>query len=125
MAADLGAVAVAVIKRSTRERLVSKGQNKSISATLATATCALLGSSIPAPVQAQEEPAWDFNTAVLFYGEDNDRVQDASVSILATRNFEDDRSLTLGLTVDALTGGDAEWPYPATGGTNIYATLRQ
>ena len=83
---------------------MSKESKKSISATLATATCALLGNAITQPVQAQEEPGWDFNTAFLYYGEDADRVQDLSVSVLARRTFYDDKFLTMGLTVDALTG---------------------
>ncbi len=80
----------------------TKGQ--SISVSLASATCALLGGVTPAAVQAQEEPGWDFNTSLLYYGEDADRVQDLSISMLATRTFMDDRALTMGLTVDALTG---------------------
>jgi hypothetical protein len=76
----------------------------SVSATLAAATCSLLGTSPTAPVQAQEEPGWDFNTALLYYGEDDDRVQDVSLNILGKRYFVDDRALTLGLTVDTLTG---------------------
>ena len=76
----------------------------SVSAVLAAATCSLLGSAPTAPVQAQEEPGWDFNTALLYYGEDNDRVQDLSLNILGKRYFVDDRALTLGLTVDTLTG---------------------
>jgi len=83
---------------------MSKESNKNISTALATATCALLGGAIPAPVDAQEEPGWDFNTSVLYYGEDAERIQDLSVAVLARRTFIDDRSLTLGLTVDALTG---------------------
>jgi hypothetical protein len=79
-------------------------ENRSISAALATATCTLLGSGVPAPVDAQEEPLWDFNTSLLYYGEDEDRVKDYSVSAIARRMFVDDRYLTLGLTVDGLTG---------------------
>lgn len=82
----------------------SSRKNRRISKTLATATCALLGGVAPAAVQAEEDPAWEFNTALLYYGEDNDRVQDLSLNILANRNFVDDRVLTLGLSVDALTG---------------------
>ncbi len=92
MAADSEVAAVAAIK------------SRSISGSLASATCALLGGISPPAVQAQEEPAWDFNTSMLYYGEDADRVQDLSISVLATRAFMDDRALTLGLTVDALTG---------------------
>ncbi len=49
----------------------------SVSATLAAATCALLGTTVTTPVDAQEEPKWDFNTSLLYYGEDSNRVQDA------------------------------------------------
>jgi hypothetical protein len=83
---------------------MSEAKQKPVSATLAAATCSLLGSAPLAPVQAQEEPTWDFDTALLYYGEDNDRVQDLSLSILGKRYFVDDRALTLGLTVDTLTG---------------------
>jgi hypothetical protein len=96
---------------------MSKESKKSISATLATATCALLGNAITQPVQAQEEPGWDFNTAFLFYGEDANRVQDLSISALARRTFYDDRFLTMGLTVDALTG--------ATPNGGIHQTVAQ
>jgi hypothetical protein len=78
--------------------------NLSISAALATATCSLLGSTASSPAIAQEEPAWDFNTSLLYYGEDGDRVQDFSVSAIARRMFVDDRFMTLSLTVDGLTG---------------------
>lgn len=76
----------------------------SISAALATATCTLLGSTASSPAIAQEEPDWDFNTSLLYYGEDGDRVQDFSVSAIARRMFVDDRFMTLSLTVDGLTG---------------------
>jgi hypothetical protein len=107
---------------------VSKGGKKSISATLATATCALLGNAITQPVQAQEEPGWDFNTAFLYYGEDADRVQDLSVSVLARRTFYDDEFLTLGLTVDSLTGAtpnggihqSVAQTFTSASGNNVY-----
>ena len=83
---------------------MSKDSNKKISATLASASCALLGGAIPSPVEAQEAPQWDFNTSILYYGEDANRVQDLSISVLARRTILDDRTLTMGLTVDALTG---------------------
>jgi len=83
---------------------MTRSDNRSISVTLAAATCSLLGGGIPAPVDAQEEPAWDFNTSLLYYGEDDDRVKDYSVSAIARRMFVDDRFLTIGLTVDVLTG---------------------
>lgn len=81
-----------------------KKTNARLSSTLATATCALLGTTPAAPVRAQEIDRWDFETSLLYYGENDDRVQDASLALRAKRDFLDDRSLTLGLTVDALTG---------------------
>jgi len=107
---------------------MSKDSKKSISATLATATCALLGNAITQPVQAQEEPGWDFNTSFLYYGEDADRVQDLSVSVLARRTFYDDKFLTLGLTVDSLTGAtpnggihqSVAQTFTSASGNNVY-----
>jgi hypothetical protein len=76
----------------------------SVSAALATATCTLLGSTASSSAIAQEEPDWDFNTSLLYYGEDGDRVKDFSVSAIARRMFVDDRFMTLSLTIDGLTG---------------------
>ena len=92
MAGDSGEAAVAATK------------DRPVSAALAAATCTLLGTAIPQVVIADEEPKWDFNTSILYYGEDDDRVQDASFKSISQRLFTDDRSLTLGLTVDTLTG---------------------
>ena len=75
-----------------------------LSKKLAAATCALLGTTVVTPVDAQEEPNWDFNTSLLYYGEDGDRVQDVSFKSLARRLYTDDRTLSLGLTIDTLTG---------------------
>jgi hypothetical protein len=87
---------------------MSKRENNStdrqVSVALASATCALLGTAVMTPADAQEDPVWDFNTSLLYYGEDGDRVQDLSFKSLTTRRFTDDRFLTFGLTVDTLTG---------------------
>lgn len=109
---------------------MTKKRNSGISATLASATCALLGSTPVAPVCAQEIDRWDFDTSLLYYGENNDRVQDASLGVLATRDFLDERSLTVGLTIDALTGaspnGALRQPFPQTftqpSGKNVFTT---
>ncbi|ANO52686.1 DUF3570 domain-containing protein [Woeseia oceani] len=85
---------------------------KDIARTLAAATCSLLGSATLAPLQAQEEPNWDFNTALLYYGESDSRVQDISLNVLARRTFNDDRSLSLGLAVDSLTGATPSGALP-------------
>ena len=84
----------------------------SITGTLAAATCTLLGSHLPEPVQAQEDPTWDFDTAILYYGEDNGRVQEASIAMLARRTYVDDRLLTLGVTLDGMTGASPNGALP-------------
>ena len=94
---------------------MSNKKNKIVSKTLASATCALLGSSSLTPVRAQEEPVWEFDTALLYYGENDDRVQDVSLNILAARNFVDDRILTLSLGVDTLTGATPVGAMPFNG----------
>ena len=83
---------------------VAATRDNAISAALASATCALLGTAAPAPVVAADEPEWDFNTSLLYYGEADDRVQDASVKAIIRRLFADDRTLSIGVTVDTLTG---------------------
>ena len=87
-------------------------QNNSIAMSLAAATCTLLGTTPTNPVNAQEDPGWDFDTALLYYGESDDRVQVASLSLLAKRWFADDKDLTLTLTVDSLTGASASGATP-------------
>jgi hypothetical protein len=81
---------------------------KDFNATLAAATCALLGSAIATPVAAQEESArWSFDSALLYYGESDDRVRDISAAISAQRDFGDERRLSATLTADTLTGASA------------------
>jgi hypothetical protein len=127
------AVAAAIDATSTdkaKNRPMKKNNKHCITATLAAATCSLLGSSLPQPVQAQEEPGWDFNTALLYYGEDDDRVQDLSLDMLARRTFVDDRILTFGLTLDTLTGAtpngatpqDVAQTFTQPSGRSVYVT---
>jgi Protein of unknown function (DUF3570) len=81
-----------------------ENDKRAITGALAAATCTLLGTAAPQPVQAQEEPDWNLDTGLLYYGEGDNRVQDLSFDVLARRNLLDERSLTLGFTVDSLTG---------------------
>ena len=83
---------------------MSRTKERSISAALAAATCSLLGTGISSPVDAQEEPSWDFNTSLLYYGEDENRVQDLSLKAIIRRLFTDDRVFSFGITLDSLTG---------------------
>ncbi len=76
-----------------------------IGGALAAAACGLLGAAAPkASIAAEPERKWDIDTALLYYGETDNRVQDASLSGVAVRDFGDERKLSLGLTIDSLTG---------------------
>jgi hypothetical protein len=108
VAADSAAAAAA----ATEQTAMQSSDKLSVSAVLAAATCTLLGTTAAEPVQAQEEPGWDFNTSLLYYGEGDDRVQDLSLKTLSRRTFEDDRYLSLGFTVDALTGATPNGALP-------------
>lgn len=78
-----------------------------IGASLAAAACSLLGS---APAQAADfsdkvsDKDWTVDTALLYYGEDQGRVQDASLRAAVSHQITEDRKFDIGLTVDALTG---------------------
>lgn len=80
--------------------------DQSLAIVLAAATCSLLG-PIDASAADNEEDRWSFDSAVLYYGENDNRVQDISAAVFATRDFDDERKLGLSLTVDTLTGASA------------------
>lgn len=79
---------------------------QSLATALAAATCALLASG-NASAADKETDRWSVDSALLYYGETDNRVQDISAAISATRDFDDDRKLGLSLTVDTLTGASA------------------
>ena len=97
-------VSAAAVVAVTEDIWMSRTKERSISVALAAATCSLLGTGIPSTVDAQEEPSWDFNTSLLYYGEDENRVQDLSLKAIIRRLFTDDRVLSFGITLDSLTG---------------------
>jgi Protein of unknown function (DUF3570) len=106
-------VASAVVAvAATKEKAMNSRDKLSISSALTAATCTLLGTTAIEPVQAQEDPGWDFNTSLLYYGESDNRVQDLSLKTLSRLTFTDDRYLSLGLTVDALTGASPNGALP-------------
>lgn len=80
-----------------------------IAQALAGATCALLGLN----TQAGEPGSWDFDTAVLYYGEDNGRVQALEPVVAATRYFADEQQLGIKLTLDSLTGASPNGATPS------------
>jgi len=80
-------------------------RDQRIGAALAAATCSLLGISSPAPsIAAEPDSKWDVDSAFLFYGESDSRVQDLSVAASAVRDFGDEHKLALEGTIDSLTG---------------------
>jgi hypothetical protein len=104
-------------------------RDSTIGHAVAAATCTLLGST-SAALAEDEAARWDFDTALLYYGEDNDRVRDLSASIAARRDFDDDRYLSLDLTVDSLTGAspsgaiamDGPQTFTSPSGDGVYQT---
>ncbi len=74
-----------------------------IGASLAAAACSLLGS---APAQAADlsDKDWVVDSALLYYGEDQGRVQDMSARAAIAHQVDEDRKFDIGLTVDTLTG---------------------
>lgn len=84
--------------------------DKRIGGALAAAACGLLGVAAPVRTPAAEPAAesnegdWDVDTAFLYYGESDSRVQDASLNVIAVRNFGDERKFSLDVGVDTLTG---------------------
>jgi hypothetical protein len=101
-----------------------------IGAALAAATCSLLGVSPSVSVAAEAEPKWDIESAFLYYGESDSRVQDMSLSAHATRDFGDERELGLDLSVDSLTGAspsgaiasDGAQTFTSPSGRKTYST---
>ncbi len=96
---------------------------------LAAATCALLGTS-PSFAADDDTDRWTFDSALLYYGETDNRVQDVSAAISATRDFDDERKLGLSLTADTLTGAsasgaialDTPQTFTSPSGNKVYTT---
>jgi hypothetical protein len=83
---------------------------KKIAGLLSAATCSLLAN----PVQAEEEPNWDIDSAMLYYSEDDDRVSAFEPVISGKRDLGDEESLTFKLVLDSLSGASATGAVPST-----------
>ncbi len=73
---------------------------KKITGALASATCALLGSS---SLHAEGDMGWKIDTAYMLYSE-KDRVEAAEPTLKAQKTFADDSKLSLNLVFDTLSG---------------------
>lgn len=85
---------------------------KNIGLALAAATCSLLNQS-PQADTTGAPGTWQFDAAVLYYGEDNGRVQATEPVISATRHFNNEKALNLKLVVDTLTGASPSGATPS------------
>lgn len=102
----------------------------SFGASLAAATTALLGQSMPQSAIAQELEPWEFDTALLYYGESDSRVKDFSINALARKEIREERFLNLRFAIDTLTGASPSGAVPARtvqtfttpSGASTYAT---
>ena len=83
-----------------KKKSMLKSSAGSVSCALAAATCSLLG----APLHAAEgEDGWKVDTALLLYSE-TDRVTAVEPVIKMGKQFADDSTLDMKLTLDSLTG---------------------
>jgi hypothetical protein len=86
-----------------------------VGASLAAATAALLGQSAPTNAVAQELLPWEFDTALLYYGESDSRVKDFSINALARKEVKEEKFLNLRFAIDTLTGASPSGAVPANG----------
>ncbi len=84
-----------------------------IGASLAAATCGLLGALPSAPVIAQEAGDWNIDSSLLYYGESDGRVTDVSLDVGIRRALDEDRAFNFNLTIDSLTGATPNGAVPA------------
>ena len=84
-------------------------KHKKIAGLLSAATCSLLST----PLQA-EVGDWDVDSAILYYAEDNGRVQAIEPVISARKDLGDEEAVSLKLVVDSLTGASATGAVPST-----------
>jgi hypothetical protein len=89
---------------------------KPLGSTIASAACGLLGSLPTQHVRAAETPTdtdkWTVDSALLYYGESDSRVQDASLKSAIKYALDEDRALNINFSVDALTGASPSGAVP-------------
>jgi hypothetical protein len=83
-------------------------KHKKIAGLLSVATCSLLGS----PAQA-EEGEWDVDSAILYYAEDNDRIQAVEPVISGRKDLGDEEAVSFKLVIDSLSGSSATGAVPS------------
>ncbi|MBK8972870.1 MAG: DUF3570 domain-containing protein [Hahellaceae bacterium] len=86
---------------------------REIGLALTAATLTLLGVNAPLAEAKGKAGEWDIDTAVLFYSETDGRVSAVEPVAEFTRNYDDDRKLTLKAVADALTGASPSGATPS------------
>ncbi len=84
--------------------------------TLALAAASLLAATNASTVSAAD---WSHEASVLYYGESDDRVQDASLKYQGVRTAENDKKITVNVGIDSLTGASPNGVAPS----NVTQTL--
>lgn len=83
---------------------------------IASAACGLLGSLPAQHVVAAETQTdidkWTVDSALLYYGESDDRVMDASLKSAIKYALDEDRALNINFSVDTLTGASPSGAVP-------------
>jgi hypothetical protein len=92
---------------------LKRNRSTPLGTSLAVATATLLGQSAPSQAVAQELIPWEYDTAILYYGESDSRVEDFSLNLLARKEVREEKFLNLRLAIDTLTGASPSGAAPA------------
>ena len=96
-------------------------QLTNIKSKISLATCSLLQVTASAAQAADSE--WDIDTAFLYYGESDGRVQAAEPAIYAGRNLGDDgERIDLRLVIDVLTGATPNGAHASSAPIQTFTT---
>ncbi|MEZ5498096.1 MAG: DUF3570 domain-containing protein [Steroidobacteraceae bacterium] len=89
-----------------------KSTHGSVHLGLMAATCALFAAQSP-PSKAAEPGEWQVDTGLLYYKENNDRIETVEPVVNLQKDYGDERQLNMTLTFDSLTGGSPNGAIPS------------
>jgi len=92
---------------------------RQVGGSLAAATATLLGTGAAPQLHAQELEPWEIDTAALYYGESDGRVQDFSLNAIARKETNEDTFINLTLAFDTLTGASPTGAAPTPGASSV------
>jgi len=94
-------------KQPTQQRTKQHAPRSDVKRLLAAASASLLAINV-----AKAQDAWEIDAEILYYQENQDRVQDTSFKSLAKRQFGDEKQLSLSLQYDSLSGASPNGAAP-------------